>query len=120
MPIILDRVLLRALVDAADSVVIITCAVLLVLFLLQRDGTDKVGFLFAPIIITWLILIAALGIHNVVRHDPSVFKSMGPHYAIKFFLNRKKQGWTELGGILLCITGNVEKRFGVCYVPPFR
>ncbi|WVZ21452.1 hypothetical protein V8G54_008774 [Vigna mungo] len=44
-----------------DAVVGITIAILIVLFSVQRFGTDKVGFSFAPIILVWFLFIAGIG-----------------------------------------------------------
>lgn len=38
----------------AALIIGLSCAVLVVLFLLQQFGTGAIGFLFSPIIITWL------------------------------------------------------------------
>ncbi|KAJ6388424.1 hypothetical protein OIU77_026902 [Salix suchowensis] len=57
--------------------ILITCLILVGLFALQHIGTRRVGFLFTPIILVWLLSISGVG----------------------------KDGWTSLGGIVLCITG---------------
>lgn len=87
-------------------VVPITCFVLLCLFALQHYGTHRVGFIFAPVIITWLLCISALGIYNIVHCNPQVYQALSPYYMFKFLKKTKKGGWMSLGGILLCITGS--------------
>ncbi|KAF2570540.1 hypothetical protein F2Q70_00003390 [Brassica cretica] len=44
-----------------STVVMIACALLVGLFVLQHRGTNKVAFLFAPIMILWLFSIATVG-----------------------------------------------------------
>ncbi|CAO2195773.1 unnamed protein product [Urochloa humidicola] len=83
----------------------IAIAILIVLFLVQRFGTDKVGYTFAPIILTWFILIAGIGIYNLIKHDTSVLKAFNPKYIVDYFKRNGKQGWIYLGGVILCITG---------------
>ncbi|KAL3631041.1 Potassium transporter 6 [Castilleja foliolosa] len=39
----------------------VACIVLIALFALQHYGTHRVGFLFAPVVITWLFCISAIG-----------------------------------------------------------
>jgi K+ transporter len=95
---------LRGAVDA-DVVLLITCLILIGLFLLQRRGTEKVSHLFTPVILVWLFLIAAIGIYNIVVYAPSIFQACSPHYGILFLVRNKKQGWIMLGGIVLSITG---------------
>lgn len=83
----------------------IACALLVGLFVLQHRGTNKVAFLFAPIMILWLFSIATVGLYNIFKWNPSVYKALSPFYIYKFFRDTGKEGWLSLGGILLCITG---------------
>ncbi|KAF8762467.1 hypothetical protein HU200_009433 [Digitaria exilis] len=83
----------------------IAIAILIVLFLVQRFGTDKVGYTFAPIILIWFILIAGIGVYNLIKHDTSVLKAFNPKYIVDYFSRNRKQGWISLGGVILCITG---------------
>lgn len=85
--------------------VAIVCAVLVGLFALQHCGTHRVSFLFAPIIIIWLVIIAVLGIYNIIKWNPRVYQALSPHYVYKFFEQTGKAGWVSIGGLLLCITG---------------
>ncbi|KAG1338974.1 Potassium transporter [Cocos nucifera] len=88
------------------AVVPITCFILICLFALQHYGTHRIGFLFAPIVLTWLFCISALGIYNIVHWNQHVYKALSPYYMYKFLKKTKKGGWMSLGGILLCITGS--------------
>jgi KUP system potassium uptake protein len=83
----------------------IACALLVGLFVLQHRGTNKVAFLFAPIMILWLLIIATAGVYNIVTWNPSVYKALSPYYIYVFFRDTGIDGWLSLGGILLCITG---------------
>lgn len=84
----------------------VACAILVFLFSLQHYGTHRVGFLFAPIVITWLLCISAIGLYNIFHWNPHVFKALSPYYMYKFLKKTQKGGWMSLGGILLCITGS--------------
>jgi len=89
-----------------DSVVVVlACIILIGLFALQHYGTHRVAFIFAPIVIAWLLCICAVGIYNVVHWNTRVLRALSPYYAYKFFRNTGKDGWISLGGIVLCITG---------------
>lgn len=94
-------------VDCLGTMVMIACALLVGLFVLQHRGTNKVAFLFAPIMILWLLSIATVGVYNIVTWNPSVYKALSPYYVYIFFRNTGIDGWLSLGGILLCITGNI-------------
>ncbi|XP_010524309.1 PREDICTED: potassium transporter 8 [Tarenaya hassleriana] len=84
----------------------IACGILILLFSLQHYGTHRVGFLFAPIVVTWLFCISAIGVYNIFHWNPLVYKALSPYYIYKFLKKTRKGGWMSLGGILLCITGS--------------
>ncbi|XP_056686706.1 potassium transporter 7 isoform X2 [Spinacia oleracea] len=86
-------------------VVSIVCIVLVGLFALQHRGTHKVSFMFAPIVSTWLFSIGALGVYNIIKWNPGVYRALSPHYIYKFFKLTRNVGWRSIGGLLLCITG---------------
>ncbi|KAG6556338.1 hypothetical protein Mapa_002281 [Marchantia paleacea] len=86
-------------------VVLISVAILVLLFSMQRFGTGQIGFLFAPIVMIWFLANGSIGIYNIYQHHHSVFQAFSPHYAIRYLVKNKKEGWSSLGGIVLCITG---------------
>ncbi|KAJ4793170.1 Potassium transporter [Rhynchospora pubera] len=88
------------------AVIPITCFILVCLFALQHYGTHRVGFLFAPVILAWLICISALGIYNILHWNPRIYQAMSPYHMFRFLKKTKKSGWMSLGGILLCMTGS--------------
>lgn len=73
--------------------------------MVQRFGTDKVGYTFAPIICVWFALIAGIGVRNFIKFDPTVVKAINPKYIVDYFQRNKKDAWISLGGIVLAITG---------------
>jgi KUP system potassium uptake protein len=83
----------------------IAIVILIVLFAVQRFGTDKVGYTFGPVILTWFILIAGIGIYNLIKHDIGILKAFNPKYIVEYFQRNGKDGWISLGGVVLCITG---------------
>lgn len=46
-----------------SSVVIITCVILAIIFLVQFMGTGRLAHFFAPVIIVWFLLNIAFGIY---------------------------------------------------------
>ncbi|KAF8408707.1 hypothetical protein HHK36_004771 [Tetracentron sinense] len=85
--------------------VFVACIILVGLFALQHYGTHRVGFLFAPILMSWLLCISGVGIYNIIHWNPRVFSALSPYYVYNFFKRAGKDGWSSLGGIVLCITG---------------
>ncbi|KAH8954659.1 hypothetical protein BDL97_08G091400 [Sphagnum fallax] len=68
-------------------------------------GTNRVAFMFAPIVIAWLFCISTIGVYNIIYYDPTIFRALSPFYMYNFFKKCGIDGWISLGGILLCITG---------------
>nr|BAE93348.1 potassium transporter [Phragmites australis] len=88
-----------------DAVVVISIFVLLLLFSVQRFGTGKVGFMFAPILALWFLNLGSIGIYNIIKYDISVVKAFNPVYIYLFFKINGIKAWSALGGCVLCITG---------------
>ncbi|XVF21921.1 hypothetical protein REPUB_Repub12eG0130600 [Reevesia pubescens] len=88
-----------------DRIVWISIAILVCLFMVQRFGTGKVGYSFAPILCIWFALIGGIGVYNLIKHDPTVLKSINPKYIVDYFMRNKKDAWISLGGVVLATTG---------------
>ncbi|KAJ7547569.1 hypothetical protein O6H91_08G092600 [Diphasiastrum complanatum] len=88
-----------------NVVVIISCVILVLLFSVQQLGTDKVGFIFAPCVFVWFMFIGLIGLYNIFKYDAGVFRAFNPKYMYDYFKVNKKDAWTSLGGVVLCITG---------------
>lgn len=88
-----------------DTVMMISVAILVVLFSIQRFGTDKVGYTFAPAILLWYLFVGSIGIFNFINHDSSVIKAFNPAYIFRYFSGNPKEAWISLGGVVLCMTG---------------
>ncbi|MDT7580738.1 MAG: system potassium uptake protein, partial [Pseudonocardiales bacterium] len=52
-----------------QAVVPITAVIIVLLFLLQRVGTERVGRLFGPIMVLWFLAIGACGIKGITLHS---------------------------------------------------
>jgi KUP system potassium uptake protein len=92
------------------AIVGISCAIIVVLFLIQPLGTAKIGTTFAPIVTIWLLFNMCCGIYNLAAHDFTVLKAFGPNYAFTYLVRNGTDGWKSLGGLLLAFTG-VEALF---------
>ncbi|MBD8878889.1 potassium transporter Kup [Rhodanobacter sp. 7MK24] len=85
-------------------VVPLTVVVLLVLFWLQRRGTDHVGRLFGPVMVVWFVVIALLGVNMILR-NPHVLWALDPMYGVRFFHTHGSKAFISLGGVVLALTG---------------
>ena len=90
----------------AERIVWASVGILVCLFMVQRFGTDKVGYTFAPIIFIWFALNASIGVYNFIKYDPTVLKALNPNYIFRFFQRNKMDAWISLGGVVLAITGS--------------
>jgi KUP system potassium uptake protein len=82
----------------------ITIAILIGLFVIQRHGTAKVGRLFGPVVLTYLAILAALGIAKIMER-PEILGALNPGWAVSFFLNDPRLGFLALGSVFLAVTG---------------
>lgn len=88
-----------------NIIVIITLAIIFVLFSIQRFGTDAVGKGFGPIMLAWFTFLGLMGIINFTR-DWTVIRSLNPYYAVKLLLSpENKLGIFILGNVFLATTG---------------
>ena len=85
-------------------VIILTIAILLGLFLIQRHGTARVGGLFGPVILVWLCFLAFTGAAQIIR-EPQVLAAVFPWHAIRFLILNKLNGLVVLGAVFLVVTG---------------
>lgn len=110
------------------TIIGVSCAILVLLFLVQPLGITKISSAWAPIVIVWLLFNWCFGIYvsfksplladsrkltevkNLVKHDWRVLKAFSPYFAGQFFVRNGTGGWKQLGGILLAFTG-VEALF---------
>ncbi len=88
----------------AHLIVPISVTILILLFMVQRMGTHRIGSVFGWIMLLWFICIGAAGIPFILKH-PSILMAMSPHYGVQFLLNGHMKGFLLLGSVVLCITG---------------
>lgn len=85
-------------------VVWIALAILLGMFAVQRHGTHKVGKAFAPVMTLWFVVLAVLGVRQIIA-NPQVLYAVNPLHAVRFFLSHGDTSFIALGGVVLALTG---------------
>jgi KUP system potassium uptake protein len=85
-------------------VVPVAVVILIAVFAIQRHGTHRVGRLFGPIMVTWFIAIAVLGVVELIR-QPIVLTAVDPRHAVIFFREHGWHGFAVLGAVFLVVTG---------------
>ncbi|HEV2721190.1 MAG TPA: KUP/HAK/KT family potassium transporter, partial [Thermoanaerobaculia bacterium] len=88
----------------ATVVVPSTIVILILLFAVQPRGSGSVGVFFGPILATWFVVIAILGVHSLWQ-NPHALVAFNPEHAVRFFANNGRHGFLALGAVILCLTG---------------
>jgi KUP system potassium uptake protein len=88
----------------APYIVALSALVLIGLFALQPQGSDRIGKLFGPIMTVWFVTIGALGISGIIRH-PGVLVALDPRYGFGYLFSHGFTGFLVLGAVFLCATG---------------
>ena len=85
-------------------VVPIALAVLVLLFFMQRWGTNFVGKFFGPIIVVWFVILGLTGIEQIVQ-TPEILAALNPLHGINFLMDRGPFVLAAVGAIVLALTG---------------
>jgi KUP system potassium uptake protein len=86
-------------------VIPITVAILIGLFIVQKHGTGLIGKVFGPVMLAWFAVLAALGIHGIVK-APTVLAALDPLYAFEFLIGQDFHiSFAILGAAFLAVTG---------------
>jgi KUP system potassium uptake protein len=97
---------LSVLAPNLESYVAPIAAIIIIgLFMIQRQGTSKVGAFFGPVMIIWFGTLAALGITEVIGH-PRVLVAVSPTHAIGFISDFPGMAFLALGAVFLVVTGS--------------
>lgn len=88
----------------SNAVVPLALVVLAGLFLIQRFGTGRIGFMFGPVMIVWFAAIAVCGIAAIAK-EPAVFQALSPHWIVIYFHDEPRIAFLSLGAVVLAVTG---------------
>jgi len=96
---------LHLAIPAVDRYVLPAAVVVLIaLFAIQPRGTSSIGKLFGPVMLTWFVAIAAMGLYGISQH-PAVLVGLSPTYAIAYLAHGGFTAFALLGSVFLCVTG---------------
>lgn len=93
---------LQKIIPHIDTVPIVI-GILILLFIFQQFGTDKIGKIFGPVMMIWFTFIGVLGL-MAMAYYPGVLKALNPYYAY-IMLTKVPGSFWLLGSIFLCTTG---------------
>ncbi|WP_404713379.1 potassium transporter Kup [Sphingomonas sp. MMS24-J13] len=82
----------------------IAIGILIGLFAIQQRGVGKVGMMFGPVMVVYFLVLAVLGITNILA-TPSVFAALNPWHAVRFFVDDGLRAFLAMGSVVLAVTG---------------
>ncbi|WP_342358369.1 potassium transporter Kup [Terrarubrum flagellatum] len=88
----------------AAWIIPVTLVIIVVLFAVQRFGTERIGGLFGPVMALWFLTILVLGLVQIIR-NPGILAAFNPAYAAGFFLADPFGAFFTLGTVVLAVTG---------------
>jgi len=97
--------LLLAAPRLAGIVVPVTLVLLALLFWIQHRGTRSVGHVFGPVMLVWFLVIAWMGLRQIVLH-PQILAALSPAPALTLLAHASGEArLLILGAVILVVTG---------------
>lgn len=87
-----------------DYIVLFTIIILAGIFYVQSVGTARIGFVFGPIILVYFVMLAALGLPQLLK-SPYVLHAFNPLFAYDLFMAHGVKVFWALGSVFLAVTG---------------
>ena len=81
-----------------------TLAIVIVLFWVQRGGTDRIARLFGPVMLVWFSTMAILGLGHIAD-DARILQALNPLRAAGFLTDYGMAAMPVLGSVFLAVTG---------------
>jgi len=82
----------------------IALGILIGLFAIQSRGVGKVGLMFGPVMLLYFLVLAVLGVVNIMA-APGVFAALNPWHAVRFFIDDGEKAFLAMGSVVLAVTG---------------
>lgn len=86
------------------TLIFIAGLIAIVLFTFQKKGTDKIAWIFGPMMLVWFFTLAISGAASIY-YFPSVFWALNPYYGLNFVTHNGFAGFLVLNEVILCATG---------------
>lgn len=91
------------IVAPSTPVMPVVIGVILLIFMMQRVGTGRIGRCFGPFMLAWFLMLGVLGAVNLPT-CPEVLKAFNPWYAVKLLVS-SPSWFMIMGAVFLCTTG---------------
>ncbi|MGL5788247.1 MAG: KUP/HAK/KT family potassium transporter [Bacteroidales bacterium] len=90
-------------VDPSIPVIPIVVIIISTLYAFQRQGTQKIGKYFGPVMSVWFLMLGVLGVAQIFTH-PRILEALSPVYAYRMLFDYPHT-FILLGAVFLCTTG---------------
>jgi KUP system potassium uptake protein len=88
----------------SHAVIPVTLLVLVLLFGIQKRGTERVGGAFGPIMVVWFAVLGVSGALAIAA-KPEVLVAVDPHYAAALLAHSPGMALAIIGAVFLALTG---------------
>jgi len=86
------------------TLIIVAASIAIVLFTVQKKGTERVAFAFGPLMVVWFASLAISGL-AALASSPAIIWAINPYYGFEFLMNNGLAGFFVLSEVILCATG---------------
>lgn len=87
-----------------NVLILIAGMIAIMLFSIQKKGTERVAGAFGPLMVVWFIALSISGMASIIQ-VPAVIKAVNPYYAFRFMADHGLTGFFVLSEVILCATG---------------
>jgi len=85
-------------------ILLIAVIIATALFFIQRRGTEKIAFLFGPVMLLWFVTLTVTGIIAIISY-PQILLALSPTYAFVFLFENGLTSLFVMSAVILCVTG---------------
>ena len=88
----------------APEILLIAAIIAAGLFAIQKRGTERVAWMFGPVMLVWFVTLAVTGAIAIFS-APQVLLALSPTYAFGFVMANGLTSFFVLSAVILCVTG---------------
>ena len=97
--------------EGHDKITVIKLVVICILFLIQRAGTNVIGKIFGPVMMTWFLFLAVAGIYRMGGHL-YILQALNPVWAVRILLSPYNREGFMIWEVCSCGNGSGGAVFG--------
>lgn len=88
-----------------NIVMLVAMLITIILFAVQKRGTDRISMAFGPIMLVWFLYLGYAGLSSVLQF-PSILQAISPYYAFIFIKSHGFIAFILLSKVILSATGS--------------